>query len=283
MYQDNGKWRQIEYATTTAEVFSMSGAIPVIKRREFAERLIPGESVFATVSTFYPDANTETTSVDGYASQSAMSTDNLAFSFACSISWDNAQPGLGDSSSDSGTILFVAASSATVFTGPDNYECTIYIYRSVVLFDTSGLPDTAVISNSVLGLYATSKVNNDNDGSDSVNIVSSAPASNTAVVNGDYDSLGTTLYASAVDIGSITTSAYNSFSFNGTGIAAVSKTGISKFGVREGHDLNNDIIADGFANELTFSSADQTGTTQDPKLDVTYTTGSFSIGDWFPF
>ena len=283
MYQDKGVWRQIEYATTTPEVFAMSGAIPHIKRRELAEKILPGESVFAVTSTFYPDPNTESTSVDGHASQEEFGTDNLSFFGACLVAWSNAQPGTGTASADNITGITVESTSGTFFNSPD-YECTVAIYRAVILFDTASLPDTATISAATFSLYVTGKSNFDNDGNDTLNIVSSTPAANTAVVNGDYDSLGTTLYASAADITSVTTSAYNVFTLNSTGRDAITKTSATKFGIREGHDINNDTVTPGTGNQVTFSAAETSGTSQDPKLEVTYTVAStFSMGNWFPF
>ena len=282
-YEKDGKWRQIEYATTTSEIFSMSGAIPHIKRRELVERLIPGAPAFAAVSTFYPDPNTETSSVDGRAQESEIVIDNLDFAFACSLAWDNTVNGLGDSSDDSVTISSVYAFTTTVFNAPDNYECTAGIVRGIALFDTSTLPDAAVISSASLSLYVSTKLNQDNDGLDTVEITSSAPTTNTAVVNGDYDSLGSTSYATAIDITSITTSAYNIFTLNSNGRNAISKTSVTKLGVREGHDFSGTLIDQNVGNEVIFSAAETTGTTQDPKLEVTYTTDSFSFGMWFPF
>ena len=65
---------------------------------------------------------------------------------------------------------------------------------------------------------------------------------------------------------------YNTFSLNGDGIAAISKTGISKFGFRSDYDLDNVAPtpnSDNVNNTVAYT-ADQTGVTQDPKLVVTY-------------
>lgn len=281
-YQSKGKWRQIEYATTTSEVFSMSGAIPYIERRELADSLFPGERAFATVSTFYPDANVETSSVDGQVTDVETAVDSLDVSFACTLAWDNAYAGAGNAFTDSATSLVMEVSSGTFFNGTD-YECSKSLARPIVLFNTASLPDTAVISAVNLKLYVASKNNGINDGSDTVNIISSNPASNTALASSDYTSFGSTLYASAVDITSITTSAYLTMALNSSGIAAVSKTGVTKFGVKEGHDYAGTQTSNISNSRVTFSAADTSGTSQDPTLDVTYTVSSFSVGSWFPF
>lgn len=282
-YQKEGKWRQIEYATTTPEILAMSGAIPYIKKREFMERLVPGYPVFATVSTFNPDANTENNSVDGYASMTTYSSQVTA-NAACVDAWSQARSGVGIGSDDVTNALAITAYSYdVVFANPD-WDCYIDILRAFVLFNTATLPDDASITASDFKLYVIYKGNGDNDGSDTINIVSSAPVSSTAIVAGDYDSLGTTLYATAADITSVSTGGYLTFALNGTGLAAVSKTGVTKFGVREGHDLANTRIANSTSNDVGFSSADETGTSQDPVLEVTYTvSATFSFGMWFPF
>jgi hypothetical protein len=279
-YEKEGKWKQIEYATTTPEILSMSGAIPYIKKRELIEKFLPGSPAFATVSTFYPDPNVETNSVDGYVYDGDLGV-NGDSSAACSTAWSGTQPGPGDSAGDSGTTMSMVVFSSSIYSEPF-FECTTTIERVIVLFNTASLPDTANISAVDLKLYVTVKTNLDNDGLDTVNIVSSAPTSNTALAASDYATLGTTLYATAADISSISTSAYLTSSLNGTGIAAVNLTGVSKFGVREGHDLGNARPGNDESNSVIFSSADHADTSQDPKLEVTYT-DKFGFGFWFPF
>jgi hypothetical protein len=258
-YEKDGKWKQIEYATTTPEVFAMSGAIPYVKRRELAERIIPGRSAFATVSTFYPQPNVETVSVDGHV-------------IATGGVWATVRgAAAGTSVVDSGTTQ--AALSNTFM--------QVDIYRVFLLFDTASLPDADTILSATLSVYATAIQNGDNDGDDTINVVTSNPASNTGLVIGDFDQLGTTLQAPAIDITSITTSAYNVFTLNSTGLGNISKTGVTKFGLREGHDLIDSATT--LISSMTCSSADNTGTSQDPKLDVTHEASVFSFGMWFPF
>ena len=281
-YEKEGKWKSIEYATTTSEIFSMSGAIPYIKKRELVERLVPGSPVFATVSTFYPDPNVETNSVDGHI-WCTSNTDSGA-----ATDWTNALTCVGGATAvatDSTSPVIVYSSVFFNNSGTPDFIVTSSgdISRAVLLFNTASLPDNATIISATLGLYVTSTQDTDNDGNDTITPVSATPASNTALSTSDYNSFGTTAYATAIDITSITTSAYNTFTFNGTGIAAITLTGVSKFGVREGHDLVNNRPANNTGLRVEFSSAEASGTSQDPKFDVTYTTESFSFGMWFPF
>ena len=277
-FNDNGVWKQIEYATTTQEIFSMSGAIPNIKKREFVERgmhkLLGIKPVFAAVSTFYPNADVETTSVDGYIN--SLSSDNLLGSDA----WTNARAGATLSATDNTTNDEVRA-SLIIVPRTGNYNGNIG--RTFLLFDTSSLTTAATISSVTLSIYVITVTNVNPGSGDALSVITTTPASNTAIVTGDWGNVGTTLQATGVSLSTLTASAYNGITLNSTGLGNVSKTSITKFGLRIAEDISNTQPVDGSINSVVYASADTTGTTQDPKLDVTYTTGSFSVGQWFPF
>ncbi|MEN9920590.1 MAG: hypothetical protein RL538_483, partial [Candidatus Parcubacteria bacterium] len=262
MYEDDtGKWRQIEYATTTAEVFSRSGAIPHIKRRELVEWILPGKPLYAATATYYPVSGT---SVDGYVTSTV-------------AGWAGAHDAVTGTAVDEAAVTFIAgAIDLGVYT-------IVTIHRGFLLFSTSALSDDADISAATLDLYATAKTNTDNDGTDKIDIVTSTPASNTTLATADFDAVGTTLQATSIDVTSITTSSDNTFTLNATGRGNISLTGMTKFGVREGHDTGNTAPGLSTGNSVTFSSSDETGTAQDPTLTVTYTVPTFSMGQWFPF
>ncbi len=268
-YEDNGVWRKIEYATTTPEVFSASGAVKYVQKREWWEKLLPGQPVFAVTSTFYPDPSVETTSVDGYVQNIASSA---TMATACTTARGAyASGGAGDT----------GITHTLIGQGIDGgYTKLCYLFRTFLLFDTSSLPDSAIITATTMSVYVTSVVGQ----VIYIQPYSSSPASNTAITTTDWPSVGSTAYASAILTSSLTTSAYNGFTFNSTGIAAVSLTGITKTSLRTDYDFGTFTPpADSTQNGANISSADETGTSQDPKLDVTYTSTSFSMGQWFPF
>jgi hypothetical protein len=139
------------------------------------------------------------------------------------------------------------------------------------LFDTSLLTSSANISSAVFSVYGTDKANG--LGSPDYDVVASTPASNTTLAAADYGQLGTTVFAS-VAYASYDTAGYNGFSLDTNGIANVSKTGVSKFGARLSWDTDGSFGGSwGSAQGTRFNSntADATGTTNDPKLVVTYT------------
>jgi hypothetical protein len=106
-----------------------------------------------------------------------------------------------------------------------------------------------------------------------MDIVSSTPVSDTVLANGDYGNTGTTPFSS-VAYASLATANYTDFSLNAGGISNVSKTGISKFGLRINWDTDNSfggVWASSTLSGGTWSDGGYTGTTRDPKIDITYT------------
>ncbi len=270
-YQKEGKWRQVEYATTTPEIFAMSGAIPYVKKRELVEQIIPGVPVFALTSTFYPDPNTETSSVDGHSSCTDYSS-NWSGCWAATS---------GDFSFDSDVTINVGASyiRGTIDNCPP-WECYYDEYgivRAFLLFATSALPDNATISSATASIYVTAQTS-----PETTHLVTTSPASNTGLTADDFDQVGSVDQATALS--SFSSSAYNAFTLNSTGRGNISLVGVTKFGLRTDSDfINSSPGTEGFYG-LDISSADTSGTSQDPKLEVVYTVPStFSIGMWFSF
>jgi hypothetical protein len=164
------------------------------------------------------------------------------------------------------------------------WSAGLFIYRLFALFDTSSLTASANISAATASFYINGTLNSDNDGDDWVNVVQSAPASNTDLVLGDFSKCGDAVSnptegSTRVDITGISSAAYLDFALNATGRGWISKTGVTKLGLREGHDcINSAAVANDY---VEVKSAETAGTTSDPKLVVTYalgtTTSTFSM------
>lgn len=216
-----------------------------------------------TTSTFYPDANPESTSFDGWCSY-----DNL------SSSWDTTHDATSCNSPND------TLASSGVFADSTWLATNFRITRAAVLFDTSALPDSDGISSAVMSVYFHSKSDGDNDAQAYLAVVDSTPASNTGIAAGDYDLIGDainnpTKLSSDVDITGITTGTYTDFTLNGSGISAISKTGITKLGLREGHDIEDiSIVSTNKASRADGYGADQSGTSQDPKLVIEHSAAS---------
>ncbi len=162
----------------------------------------------------------------------------------------------------------------------DSYPATgkttsyYFIGRSFFTFDTSIIGSTQTISAAVFSQYQTgSNSDSDNDGNDYMVVVGSTPAATSTLVNDDYDQIGSSAYSDTIDIGSISSSVYNDFTFNATGTAAINKTGYTQIGAREGHDMINEayVGSNNTFNYVNWYFSGQAGTTNDPKLTITHT------------
>ena len=226
--------------------------VMAVKKEKFGpEKIITGK-IGNTTSTFYPNADTESTSVDGFVQYGT-----------AQVVWSTVHDAAGNGSSD----VSPGDELATVQSGAQTNKY-VKIVRSIFLFDTSSLPDADTISATALSIYGFGK--QDALGwASTYNVYTSTPASNTALANSDYAQIGTTTQATAKAYANWV-NGYNDFTLNATGIGNVSKTGVSKFGLRGSHDAANS-PGTWSANKESWVKgyfADQTGTTYDPMLVV---------------
>jgi hypothetical protein len=224
-----------------------------------ADRFIPKWSYGFSTLTVFPDAGSPgTTTVDGGVNRAAVNE-----------TFGTIRAGAGNQHDDvgGGMAVRLLASAST-----DQYE---NMERLIALFDTSSLTSSATISAATFSLYGFSS-GNLLGGTQGIAIVASTPASNTALANSDFSQLGSTRFATDLAIGSMSTSGYNDFALNASGIANISKTGISKFGARITADIDNTAPTWGSAEQAraNFRTADTSGTSQDPQLVVTYSTST---------
>lgn len=216
-----------------------------------------------TTSTFYPDPNVESTSVDGLVRGTTVNQ-----TWAAKIA---------ETGSDAFDALTGDASILMTSGGTTNQWNELR--RGIFIFDTSAIADTDTIDSGTFSLASAliagaTKADNLSITPDTA-LVSSAPASNTALVAGDFDSLGTTEFATRISYAnwSASDAVYNDFTLNASGLSNISKTGVSKFGVRNGnYDL--DAVAPTWSGSVSSFMrhyyADQTGTANDPKLVVVH-------------
>lgn len=226
-------------------------------------RPIPQLNLGFDTLTVYPDYHPESTSVDGYVGEYNLSGNTWSYFVGAS----------GNTFNDSSTSEIYG----TYIQGHSTTDKWVRIYRGIFLFDTSALGSGATISSATLSLYGIAKIDTASFAPD-INIYSSNPASNVALENGDYDSLGSTAFSTTITYANFNDAGYNDFALNGNsdpsrtlGLAAISKTGISKFGTRNAsYDVANTAPtwAEGYAL-LDIKPSNSTG--NKPKLVVTYT------------
>ncbi len=205
--------------------------------------------------TVYPDAGDPgTTSCDGWIRRA----NNAAWATAR----DTAS---GETKGTTAAVTYITR------TFQDADGLNFDVGRSLFLFDTSALTAAASISAGVVSFAGTGN-GTENQSTTALHVVASTPASNTTLALADFSQIGSTSFGS-IDFASyvITDGTYNNITLNASGLAAISKTSISKFAVRDGLDLSNTSPAINKLNIVYAYLADQAGTTTDPKLVVTYT------------
>jgi len=210
-----------------------------------------------TVLVVYPDAGTGGTTVDGFVQRGAV---NETFSTIIG--------GAGRAADDTGATFWLGlwASATTNQFATNN--------RGIMTFDTSSLGTGADVSTVVLSIKTSAK--SEGLGSHDFHICSSAPANSNELVITDYSQLGTTSFAN-IAYTSVSTVDYNNYTLDANGISNVSKTGISEFGMKNSWDMNSSFTGTWGSSKNSFylnKSADSTGTTDDPKLTITYTADS---------
>ena len=144
-----------------------------------------------------------------------------------------------------------------------SYNTLALILRSFFNFDTSSLPDGATITSAKFKAYGYGKVGTEG----SVYLVGSTAAD--TLTTADYDQSGATAFSDTqVTLSSWSTSGYNEFPLNAAGIAAISKTGLTKFAGRHSSDFNNSAPSTDCAAQMY--SVDDGTSGRRPVLEVTY-------------
>ena len=137
------------------------------------------------------------------------------------------------------------------------------------MFDTSAVGGDTVDS-AILSQQLNYVSGGDSNSNQNINVCTSDPASDTAIVAGDYDitSLGSTKLTTDFTITSaMSTSAYRDLTLNASGEAEIDGSGVSKFSIRFSRDMDN---SDPSTNKIRVKGlyAETSGTTGDPKLVV---------------
>lgn len=211
--------------------------------------------------TVYPDAGSGGTSVDGTVGRDIDPSGE---------NWSTIRAGAGNFTNKTGTtnqLYYIVGQ------GVASYKV---LARGIATFDTSPLTAGATVTAATLSFYG-SVVRTD-WGSPAVNIVVATPAADNDLVNADFSQLGTTTFSTAITAASFSTSAYNDFVLNASGLANIDKTGVSCFGTRESTwDITGTdplVVSNGDIDKVEAYNADNAGTTNDPKLVITYTPGA---------
>ena len=184
-------------------------------------------------------------------------------------SWANCRAGTGG-------ILGVGTTSATDAAIQGERNTNYNLSRCAYLFDTSALTAAATISAATFSVYsAAGGSNTETVNPANLTICASSPASNTSLATSDFNNFGTTKLSDTVlSLTTFnTTQQYYDFALNASGLSAISKTSITKLAIRSENDYS-DSTAPGGNPKRSYGLAyfsEQTGTSNDPKLVITYT------------
>lgn len=163
------------------------------------------------------------------------------------------------------------AENGAVYIGVSRYTNQYDFVRGFVPFDTSSIPDGATITSATLQMYVNSKDDACNDAYSYISVVQSTQASSSSLANADYDQLGTTKGSDDIDYTGVTTGAYNTWTLNATGLTWISKTGITYLGLKDGHDIENNIGSLSGANMYSALNFQWHADANPPILTVNYT------------
>ncbi|KKL65165.1 hypothetical protein LCGC14_2157700, partial [marine sediment metagenome] len=170
--------------------------------------------------TVYPDAHIETSTVDGGTGGGDVED-----------TWANIRVAVGSFSRDDND-----------FDSPVTLNCGFVAdtwknnRRLLLLLDTSPLTSAAVLLATTLSTFGRVKLDAGTPITPNVNVYSSNPDTNIAIIDSDHDDMGTTPYAdtpitfAGYNLG--TPGSANDMAFNSAGLGAISLTDITKLSLR---------------------------------------------------
>ena len=222
----------------------------------------------SATKTFYSDPHPEVTCIDGavYRVQGWPDYDD----------WAGIRNGAGTGSVDYDIDIQVALKTPSV---ADRWA---WIYRGILLFDTSTILTEYDILEISLFIKRHTATNNFTL-KPSLGVYASNPASDTALVNADYGSVGSTLLSSVIGYDTFAASeGPHEMVFTQAGLDAINKGGITKLAIRDAtrDGPNNEAWESNKACALVFYAAEYGYLDCDPYLTITYV--DTTHGDIYP-
>lgn len=199
-------------------------------------------------ASFNPDANPESTSVDGYI-----------FNSVTSETWTQIHSGNGTSVDDSDTVFQVRLTASTT---TNEY---LDVNKAKTLFDTSSIGAGKYIDSASFN-FTPSFVDQDDFGI-SLSLFEVTTSSNTSLSVNDFNpvSWGSTKIASDLAIASMSNDSESTMTLNAFGESAINMTGITKIGLTF---YDEPTWGNSYDSRLIIYSAENGAS--EPRLDVTY-------------
>ncbi len=115
-----------------------------------------------------------------------------------------------------------------------------HIFRSAVFFDTSSLPDSAVITSATLSLFGDDDDGDSSDTDFNITVVDGSSLT-PPLADSDYGLLrGKDISGGAFNTSGFLETVYNDIQLNAAGMGWISKTGMTQFGLRSSRDIAAD-------------------------------------------
>jgi PKD repeat protein len=178
-----------------------------------------------------------------------------------------------------GTATTDAATARTqLYANTSDADTYITLYRSYLQFDTSGLPDDAIIDSvnvSIQGITPkTTQL-----GSPTYYLTGFVPGTNGTSVASDFQTRQDVALSDAISSASWSTSARNNFTLNAAGLANVSKIAYTNFMVRSSWDVTNNTTGLTWGtdshSDIFWNTSEAAVNT--PFIEVTYHTGDAPV------
>ncbi len=229
-----------------------------------------GETTSTTTSNIsaIPDADPETTTVDGWVSNSPFTT------------WDDAHDASSGTSVSSTIPLIVQLNQ-----WPSGNASFI---RTFMGFDLSSIPAGATIVSATIDCFSTFGGAQETGITTSVDLVATTPTSNTDLVVGDFDQVGSVSFANLTIASIVAAGPYatNTFTLNASGLTHITTAigNVANFGCLINEDLTDSEPSPALRNAVWnfFSADDAFPGFPAPTLSIEYTTASASTVDPMP-
>ena len=184
--------------------------------------------------------------------------------------WSTLRAGAGTALSKSGDYNYGPSLMAATAPNTDKYN---QFGRTVWSFNTSDIPDNAVISN-VSFMLGRVGGKNTNLGTPSFGLTGGTLASNTSIAAGDFDGFATTEFITRFSYADVATADLKTVYLNEAGRNYIDKTGFTVFYGRDSWDLDNSFTGTWVTasrSRLLFASVTMATVGYRPYINVTYT------------
>lgn len=168
----------------------------------------------------------------------------------------------GTAHGEANAATWLACADTPTFDSPS-------LYRGIFIFDTSVLPDAATVT---AGAFRVKPSAAPYGSSGYIRLYGPAtPASDTALVNDDFDQFGANVWSDDLTITGFSSGVARDFTLNAAGIAGINLTGKTRFSARVSFDVTTTSPGADVTAGVLINYNEATNSADRPQLLVTYT------------